>query len=110
MTATDTTEGLRRALTPVLALALLSRAPRHGYALIADLRTVGVGGANGGTIYPLLRSLEKDGLVSSTWDVSGPGPARKVFHLTDLGAERLAHDRRTASDLLQQVARLGLPE
>ncbi|WP_196250825.1 PadR family transcriptional regulator [Cellulomonas sp. JZ18] len=94
----------------MLALALLARAPSHGYALIADLRAAGVVGANGGTVYPLLRSLEKDGLVESAWDVSGPGPARKVFRLTDLGAERLAHDRRTASDLLEQVSRLGLPE
>jgi PadR family transcriptional regulator, regulatory protein PadR len=103
---TDTTETLRRALVPVASLALLSAAPRHGYALIAQLREIGIPGANGGTIYPLLRTLEEDALVTSSWEATGPGPARKIFRLTAAGADRLHHDRRTVLDLLAQVDRL----
>lgn len=107
MPAIDTTEPVRRALVPVLSLALLADAPRHGYALITRLRQAGVTGANGGTVYPLLRALEEDGLVSSSWDVEGPGPARKVFHLTTAGGRRLREDSRTIADLLAQVTTLG---
>ena len=106
-TTTGTVEALQRALTPMLTLALLAVAPRHGYGLIAELRELGVRGANGGTLYPLLRELEGESLVASSWDTSGVGPARKVFSLTPLGADRLQHDRVAVQHVLGQIAQLG---
>jgi PadR family transcriptional regulator, regulatory protein PadR len=104
---TGTLEALHRALTPMLTLALLAVAPRHGYAIIAELRELGVRGANGGTLYPLLRELEGESLVASSWDTSGAGPARKVFSLTPLGAERLERDRDAVQHFIGQITQLG---
>jgi len=41
------------------------------------------------TLYRTLRQFEEDGLVRSTWDTSGGGPARRVYELTDEGVEFL---------------------
>jgi poly-beta-hydroxybutyrate-responsive repressor len=38
-----------------------------------------------GTVYRTLRQLEKDGLVSSFWDTSESGPARRMYALTAAG-------------------------
>lgn len=42
-----------------------------------------------GTLYRTLRQLEEEGLVRSTWDTSGSGPARRVYELTEQGVECL---------------------
>jgi PadR family transcriptional regulator PadR len=41
------------------------------------------------SIYPVLRGLEADGAVESYWDNTGPGPARRVYALTEAGEEQL---------------------
>ena len=38
-----------------------------------------------GTLYPVLRSLEKDGLLESKVDPSVSGPPRRYYQITDLG-------------------------
>src|SRR5262249_47437839 len=40
---------------------------------------------NPGTFYRILRQMEKDGIVSSAWDTSGGGPARRTYSITDAG-------------------------
>jgi len=40
---------------------------------------------NPGTFYRTLRQMEKDGMVSSNWDTSEGGPARRVYSITDAG-------------------------
>ncbi len=37
----------------------------------------------------MLRSLEEEGYVCSTWDTQNAGPARRVYELTDQGLEFL---------------------
>jgi DNA-binding PadR family transcriptional regulator len=39
----------------------------------------------------MLRSLEEEGVVRSSWDTNGSGPARRVYELTERGTEYL-HD------------------
>jgi PadR family transcriptional regulator len=43
-----------------------------------------------GNLYRLLRSLEEEGIVASDWDDGLPGPAKRVYRLTDSGRELLA--------------------
>jgi len=40
---------------------------------------------NPGTFYRTLRQMEKDGMVSSTWDTSVAGPVRRVYSITQAG-------------------------
>jgi DNA-binding PadR family transcriptional regulator len=37
----------------------------------------------------MLRSLEEEGVVRSSWDTNGSGPARRVYALTEEGTEYL---------------------
>jgi len=40
---------------------------------------------NPGTFYRTLRQMEKDGMVSSTWDTSEAGPAKRIYSITTAG-------------------------
>ncbi|MEX2289557.1 MAG: helix-turn-helix transcriptional regulator [Mycobacteriales bacterium] len=48
----------------------------------------GAGGARGG-LYRCLRAMDEEGLVRSTWEPSGSGPARRTYELTDEGLDWL---------------------
>jgi PadR family transcriptional regulator, regulatory protein PadR len=68
----------------------LRAGPAHGYELLEKLgeRLHGER-VDMGNLYRALRSMEEDGLVSSEWDESAPGPAKRVYRLTEAGATLL---------------------
>ena len=71
-------------------LLLLSRKPTHGYELMEQLsRDEDAPDVDPGLLYRTLRQLEEDGLVRSSWDTEGAGPARRVYEITDEGIEYL---------------------
>jgi len=70
-------------------LLQLSKKPAHGYELLEALEKENLPTPDPSTLYRTLRQFEKDGLVQSTWDTSGGGPARRVYELTNQGAEAL---------------------
>ena len=88
-------------------LLLLAQKPAHGYELMDALRSV-QGDENlsdPGLLYRTLRQFEVDGLVTSSWDTEGHGPARRVYQLTEAGLEYLdmwAADIRATRDRLEQ--------
>lgn len=67
-------------------LALLKGWQACGYELMNRLSEAGLGDYNSGTIYRNLRQMEKLGLVSSMWDTSEDGPARRMYNLTAAGS------------------------
>lgn len=71
-------------------LLLLAEAPAHGYELIERMRPFGFDPGDPATIYRTLRQMERDGIVTSEWALPERGPARRVYALTELGAELLA--------------------
>ena len=54
--------------------------------LAQRLEEAGLGSYNKGSIYRNLRQMEDSGLVSSSWDTSKDGPARRIYDLTDTGS------------------------
>lgn len=84
---------LRRFLEPCLLL-LLHKRDAHGYELAEALKAFGFDERNpvdASLIYRTLRWLERNGMVTSTWDTtSSAGPARRVYHLTETGDRYLA--------------------
>lgn len=70
-----------------LTLAVLSqlRTPQYGYSLVQLLEGSGIV-IDQSTLYPLLRRLEKQELVSSSWDTSESRP-RKYYVLSGYGQE-----------------------
>nr|WP_272930564.1 PadR family transcriptional regulator [Acetobacter persici] len=74
-------------------LALLSRADSYGYDIASRLSDAIEMGE--GTIYPLMRRMQKDGLVSTYFVESPSGPPRKYYTLTENGRQSL-NSQRTA--------------
>jgi PadR family transcriptional regulator PadR len=77
---------LRRGIVVLAALSQLDSA-RYGYSLLQQLAERGLG-IEQGTLYPLLRRLDEQGLLESEWNVEGPRP-RKYYRLSRAGAEVL---------------------
>ncbi len=73
----------------VVVLAVLSQmdTARYGYSLIQRLAEQGLE-IEEGTLYPLLRRLEKQGLLESEWEVSESHP-RKYYKISAAGREVL---------------------
>ncbi|HLR86194.1 MAG TPA: helix-turn-helix transcriptional regulator [Nocardioidaceae bacterium] len=74
---------LRRGTVMLACLALLE-SPQYGYALLETLDSAGVA-VDGNTLYPLLRRLEKQGLLSSEWNTDESRP-RKFYRTSAEGA------------------------
>jgi PadR family transcriptional regulator, regulatory protein PadR len=66
-------------------LAFLRNWNAYGYQLAQELAKAGLPAFDSGTVYRTLRQLEKAGLVSSFWDTSESGPARRMYSLTSAG-------------------------
>jgi DNA-binding PadR family transcriptional regulator len=80
-----------RFTTPAVLL-LLSQAPAHGYELLTRLGEVFPQSGplpDPGAFYRLLRGLENEGAVISSWETPQAGPARRVYSITDDGREQL---------------------
>ncbi|MCW1970055.1 MAG: PadR family transcriptional regulator [Anaerolineae bacterium] len=78
---------LRRGVVVLAVLGQLSQ-PRYGYDLIRLLGERGLD-LEEGTLYPLLRRLEKQGLLQSNWEITEARP-RKYYQLNDYGRSVLA--------------------
>jgi len=93
-----------RFLQPCLLL-LLARRRAHGYELIEELQKLWFEGENldPGLVYRTLRRLEEDGFVQSEWVTEGPGPAKRVYILTEDGKIAL---RSWAKYIETQIPRL----
>ena len=80
---------MRGFVQPCLLLELAKR-PSHGYELMELLgREDDEPAPDPGSLYRTLRMFEEDGLVRSTWETQGSGPARRVYELTAQGMEYL---------------------
>jgi DNA-binding PadR family transcriptional regulator len=77
----------------------LAQKPAHGYELMEVINLEDEPGTDAGSLYRNLRSMEEEGLVTSSWDTSGGGAARRIYQITDQGLDHLhtwiVHIRRT---------------
>lgn len=73
---------LRRG-TVVLAALVALRTPGYGYALLESLNQHGIV-VDANTLYPLLRRLEKQGLLTSEWNTDESRP-RKFYRTSSEG-------------------------
>ncbi len=79
-----------RFLQPFL-LVFLKKESTHGYQLINKLAELGVKHENYeiGYIYKTLRTMEKDGFVSSLWNTEAKGAAKRIYTITEEGEVQL---------------------
>ncbi|MCL1949325.1 MAG: PadR family transcriptional regulator [Turicibacter sp.] len=78
--------------------------PEYGYSLVQKLEEKGMP-IESGTLYPLLRRLEKQGLLTSEWDTTESRP-RKFYILSSDGIqvyEKLKAEWQSLSAQLQKL-------
>jgi len=101
---------LYRFAEPVVLLVIARLGEAYGYQIAQEAEGMAVthAGLDSGIIYRTLRSLEATGRVASRWDTSGPGPARRVYVLTESGTQYLrewAQVLRNVTASLQALTR-----
>ena len=78
----------------LVLLAIMERAEeaQYGYQIAKKLEEMAAEGVpvKQGTLYPVLRSMDDGGLLSSTVEPSVSGPPRKYYSITEEGREVLA--------------------
>jgi PadR family transcriptional regulator PadR len=84
--------GIRMTYATARVLQALDQGLRYGFDIAAAT------GLRGGTVYPILRRLEEEGLVSSTWEPVEIGrkegrPTRKYYRLLVDSAELVEEAR-----------------
>jgi len=88
----------------LIILALLSEKPRHGYEIIKAIEehSSGIYTPSPGMVYPALTYLEEMGFAAS--EAEG---TKKLYRITDAGAEHLKANRASADETLDHLARFG---
>jgi DNA-binding PadR family transcriptional regulator len=84
----------RRAVLEPAILLLLIESEAHGYDLIEQVTDL-VGDqvcVDRGTLYRLLRSMEEQELLISSWEVTERGPNRRTYRVLPAGRDALARD------------------
>lgn len=94
---------LRRGTVVLACLVLLER-PQYGYALLETLEASGIA-VDGNTLYPLLRRLEKQGLLTSEWNTDSSRP-RKFYTVSAEGARARTQLVRDWQDLVDSISAL----
>ena len=74
---------LKKGVLELCVLALLSHRDSYAYEIASQLAE-GIDMGEG-TIYPLMRRMQADGLVETYLVESQSGPPRKYYRLTDAG-------------------------
>lgn len=100
------TSELRRGLS---MLAVLSQCEelQYGYSLKQRLGEAGLD-VSEGTLYPLLRRLEGQGLLESRWEVIDDQRPRRYYQLSATGRATLAQLLDEWKNLVASLERLGI--
>lgn len=81
----------KKGVLELCVLSLLHRRNCYGYE-ISDFLSQHIEIADG-TVYPILRKLKADGLLTTYLQEESGGPPRKYYQLTALGRETYQSDR-----------------
>ena len=83
------------ASTIPLVLAILSKGDCYGYALIKQVQELSGSRIawSDGMLYPVLRRLENQGLISSYWQAAETGRQRRYYRIEKEGQQDLARWR-----------------
>ena len=91
----------KKGVLELCVLAMLKREDRYGYE-VAETLAKYIDIADG-TVYPILRKLKGDGLVTTYLSEESGGPPRKYYSLTELGRSTYEADRTDYLDFAKTV-------
>lgn len=76
---------------PAFILLILAKGDTHGGSILSNLKEkLPNCNCDSGGIYRTLNQLESEGFIIYNWDTSSPGPAKKIYQITEAGFEKLA--------------------
>ena len=99
---------LRRGSLVMAALSAL-QAEAYGYSLRQRLAESGLE-VDEGTLYPLIRRLETQGLLESRWGESEEGRKRRYYTISAQGRELLGELRAEWESISQSLEKLAQPK
>ena len=96
----------RRDVFPLLVLHLVAKEPTYGNRLIESIEemTQGVISVNPNTMYPLLRTMESDGLVEGRWELPDRR-TRRYYSITTKGKKEYKRLLKEVEPFLDSVIR-----
>jgi len=99
------------ASTKPIILSILISGESYGYQIIQQVKEI-----SGGTLewsdnmlYPVLRRMEKAGLLVSQWKMSDAGRLRRHYRITEQGLADLNEERRQWRDVHRALSKLWKP-
>lgn len=94
----------KKGVLELCVLSLLGKRDRYGYEIAEELsQKIDIAD---GTIYPLLRKLKADGLLSTYLQEESGGPPRKYYFLTERGREAYLQERDEYLRFAQTVRKI----
>ena len=94
----------KKGVLELCVLSLLTKKDYYGYELVEKIsRTISI---SEGTIYPLLRRLQKEGYLKTYFQESKEGPSRKYYQLTKKGREKEKELREEWKSFADKIKKL----
>lgn len=94
----------KKGVVELCVLSLLKKKDCYGYEISDYLsRHIDI---SEGTVYPILRKLKADGMLTTYLQEESGGPPRKYYSLTELGKEEYAADKMEYLKFAKSVKKL----
>src|SRR5688500_4428570 len=108
MAGKETASELVQGTLHMLILKTLALEPMHGYGIGVRLEQIsrGIFRVNGGSLFPALRRLERDGLIAGDWRVTENSRRAKYYSLTPAGRTQLRRETRDWEQQTTAIARI----
>lgn len=86
---------LQGTLDLLILKSLASRGTMHGYGITVHIQTIAREAlrVEEGSLYPALHRLEREKMVTASWQVTQNGRRARLYRLTPAGKKRLADVR-----------------
>jgi PadR family transcriptional regulator, regulatory protein PadR len=92
----------------LLILKTLERGPNHGFGITLHIQTVSDGSlrVDEGSLYPALHRLERDRVITGSWQTTENGRRARYYRLTHAGVKRLVDAEERWAVLSQSIGKL----
>lgn len=89
------TKALVAASTKPMVLSILSYGENYGYNIIQQVEHMSGGELQwtDAMLYPVLKRMEKENLISSRWVKTEAGRKRKYYKITEMGTAKLNEEK-----------------
>ncbi len=107
MNIEDWKSQIKRGTLEFCILLMINKRAYYGYEIISELDALPILSVKESTIYPLLRRLLKEELLTSFWQETTEGlPPRKYYSITEKGREYLNAMTAEWNNLLAAISQI----